>query len=139
MQQARRSMKWLKTKREYVYEHPESSWKVLDIFPNPGVSYVVMDCVEFTSLCPITGQPDYGRVIITYIPDRHCLESKSLKLYLGMYRQYGGFAEQITEKICEDLNKVLNPKEVTVHTKFTTRGGVSIEAYSSRRLQDKRI
>ena len=100
-------MKHLKKKKEYKYSGPDKS--VLDTFPNPGVHEVTLVCSEFTSLCPITGQPDYGVVTIYYIPDKLCLESKSLKLYLGMYRQFGGFAEKITSKIYTDLDKVLKP------------------------------
>ena len=121
-------MKVLKRKRQYKYKNPDRT--VLDWFLNPGVEEVTLNCSEFTSLCPITGQPDYAEIRIIYQPDERCLESKSVKLYLGMYRQYGGFAEEITKKICDDLFKVLEPKSLSVVSKFTRRGGVSIESYA---------
>jgi len=132
MEKTRRDLKWLKPKREYQYENPNP--KALDTFPNPGVEEVALTCKEFTSLCPITGQPDYAHFKVTYAPINSCLESKSLKLYLGAYRQYRGFAEQITEKICSDLWKVLKPDKLIVGGHFSSRGGIEIETLSSRRL-----
>ena len=130
MEEIERVLKHLKPKDvldQYEYSHPDP--KMLDTFPNPGVDEVTLHCHEFTSLCPITGQPDYGEIKITYEPRYLCLESKSLKLYLGQYRQHGGFAEQITVKIYTDLFSVLHPMHLKVESKFTSRGGIGIEAY----------
>lgn len=118
-------LKYLKSKEEYSYSNPDI--KLLDVFPNPGVDMVELEQREFTSLCPITGQPDYGIINISYQPDNLCVESKSLKLYLGAYRQEGGFAEQLTERIADALNVVLEPKRLVVRTKWAPRGGISIE------------
>lgn len=123
-------LKHLKLKRELSYNDPDP--KVLDTFLNPGVQEVELTCKEFTSLCPVTGQPDYAVISVSYSPNKLCLESLSLKLYLGMYRQFGGFAEQITKKICGDIFKVLSPKDILVKGTFTWRGGIKIEAFSQR-------
>lgn len=111
-------------KTEYSYSKPDI--KLLDTFPNPGVDTVNLTNTEFTSLCPITGQPDYGQIGITYEPRELCLESKSLKLYLGAYRQEGGFAEQLTERIASDLFFILDPKRMIVDTTWRSRGGITI-------------
>ena len=120
-------LRHLKPKKEFQYENPDP--RVLDTFENPGVNEVTLECIEFTSLCPVTGQPDFGKLKIIYQPKEKCLESKSLKLYLGMYRQFGGFAEKITQRIYWDLFSVLDPIHLKVVSKFSYRGGISIEAY----------
>jgi len=119
-------MRQLKKTTIYNYDLPNG--KTLDTFPNPGVKRVEMECIEFTSLCPVTGQPDYGEIKIVYEPMTLCVESKSLKLYLGSYRMYGGFAETLTLMIYADLLTVLRPKFLEVEGKFTYRGGISIKA-----------
>lgn len=81
---------------------------------------------EFTSLCPITGQPDFGTVTIEYVPGRKCIESKSLKLYLFSYRNHGSFAEAITNQIRDDIVKACRPRKLKVTTDFTARGGITI-------------
>ena len=120
-------LRHLKPKKEFKYENPDL--RVLDTFENPGVNEVTLECIEFTSLCPVTGQPDFGKLKIIYQPKEKCLESKSLKLYLGMYRQFGGFAEKITQRIYWDLFSVLDPIHLKVVSKFSYRGGISVEAY----------
>ena len=85
---------------------------------------------EFTSLCPMTGQPDFGELIIRYRPKEKCIESKSLKLYLMGYRQHGAFAEVITNQIMDDLVKVLRPLTLRVTGTFTPRGGLSFSPTS---------
>jgi len=120
-------LKHLKPRELIEYENPDP--KVLDTFENPGVNEVTLECIEFTSLCPVTGQPDLAKLKIIYQPKEKCLESKSLKLYLGMYRQFGGFAEKITQKIYWDLYSVLDPIHLKVVSKFSYRGGISIEAH----------
>jgi len=118
-------LKHLKPKKEYKYKEPDLD--TLDTFPNPGVGQVTLDCIEFTSLCPVTGQPDYYEVKVTYEPQDKCLESKSLKLYLGAYRQVGSFAEQLVQKIWEDICLVLKPKGLLVQVKSSPRGGIFIK------------
>jgi 7-cyano-7-deazaguanine reductase len=101
----------------------------LETFPNRHADRdytICFDCPEFTSLCPITGQPDFGRIAIEYVPDRRCLESKSLKLYLGSFRNEGSFAEVIANRIRDDLVAALAPRRLTVTAEFTPRGGIGI-------------
>lgn len=120
-------MKHLHEKNE---QFPEPNWEILDTFLNPGVDQVRLNQCEFTSLCPLTQQPDYAQVWITYEPVDLCLESKSLKLYLSSYRQYKGFAETITNQICRDIYKVLKCP-VQVSTRFARRGGIDIESIAT--------
>lgn len=108
--------------------------KDLDTFAaeNGLLDHVVLTCDEFTSLCPVTGQPDYSTIIITYVPNLLCLESKSLKLYLWTYREKGVFCEQLACDILEDVYKVLSPKYITVKVQQKSRGGIAIEATARR-------
>ncbi len=80
---------------------------------------------EFTSLCPITGQPDFATITIDYIPDQLCVESKSLKLYLFSFRQMGTFYEEIVNRIYTDLHEQLKPRRLVVNGDFTARGGIT--------------
>lgn len=90
-------------------------------------NYVVeFDCPEFTSLCPITGQPDFAAIKIRYIPDQRCLESKSLKLYLFSFRNSGMFHEEITNKIMDDVISACSPRWIRVQGLMNARGGISI-------------
>jgi len=79
---------------------------------------------EFTSICPVTGQPDFAHLVIDYAPDQWILESKSLKLYLGSFRMHGEFHEAGVNRICNDLVKLLSPVWLTVRGEFTPRGGI---------------
>lgn len=88
--------------------------------------WVHFDCPEFTSLCPITGQPDFGHITIRYVPDRLCLESKSLKLYLFSYRNCGAFHEDVTNRILEDVVRAIRPRQAVVRGEFRPRGGIAI-------------
>ena len=88
---------------------------------------IEFDCPEFTSLCPITGQPDFARITITYIPDLKCIESKSLKLYLFSFRNTGMFHEEITNRILDDLVASCEPRWARVRGVMNARGGISIE------------
>ena len=100
----------------------------LDIFPNryPKRNYTItINCPEFTSICPKTGLPDFGTIIIEYIPDKFCIELKSFKYYLLKYRNEGIFYESVVNKILDDLVKILKPKKITVTGDFTARGGIS--------------
>ena len=113
----------------YNYEYnPE----VLETFDNdfPNRDYFVkFNCPEFTTLCPMTGQPDFATVYISYIPDVKMVESKSLKLYLFSYRNHGGFHESSMNMILDDLVKLMDPKYIEVWGNFTPRGGISIDPY----------
>ena len=101
----------------------------LETFPNhhPGRDYTVtLRTEEFTCVCPATGQPDFARLTIQYIPDTKILESKSLKLYLWSYRGKGVFHEHVTNLILDDLVKALNPRWCKVQADFSVRGGIAI-------------
>ena len=103
---------------------------VLESFPNPypGRAYrITFECPEFTSMCPVTGQPDFGVISIQYIPARRCIESKSLKLYLGSFRNQGQFAETIVNRVLADLVKACKPVYSVVKGAFSPRGGIAIE------------
>lgn len=105
---------------------------VLETFPNkhPDNDYFVkFNCPEFTSLCPITGQPDFATVYISYVPNEIMVESKSLKLYLFSFRNHGDFHEDCMNIIMKDLIKLMNPKYIEVWGKFLPRGGISIDPY----------
>lgn len=102
---------------------------VLETFNNmhPDRDYVVtFDCPEFTSVCPKTGQPDFGKIIINYIPDVKMVESKSLKLYLFSFRNHGAFHEDCVNIILDDLVKLMSPRYIEVIGIFNPRGGISI-------------
>ena len=90
---------------------------------------VCLDCPEFTTLCPKTGQPDFGHLYINYIPDVRMVESKSLKLYLFSFRNHGDFHEDCVNIIMKDLIKLMDPKYIEVWGKFLPRGGISIDPY----------
>ena len=91
--------------------------------------FVKFNCPEFTSLCPITGQPDFATIYISYVPDVKMVESKSLKLYLFSFRNHGDFHEDCVNTIMKDLIKLMDPKYIEVWGKFTPRGGISIDPY----------
>lgn len=93
--------------------------------PAPERDYeIFFDCPEFTCLCPLTGQPDFAHIKIRYVPDAHCVELKSLKLYLWAYRNEGVFHEKVTNTICDDLVEILAPRMVEVEADFFVRGGI---------------
>ena len=109
-------------------ETPEQA--KLESFPNkyPDRAYtIVFDCPEFTSLCPITGQPDFACITITYIPHLKCIESKSLKFYLFSFRNTGMFHEEITNRILDDLVAACQPRWAKVRGLMNPRGGISID------------
>ena len=100
--------------------------KILQTFPNPqpGRDYVIEHTHhEFTSLCPITGHPDFADITVRYVADQTCVELKSLKLYLHAYRNEGIFFEAVTNRICDDLGGVLRPRSLTVISDWKARGG----------------
>jgi 7-cyano-7-deazaguanine reductase len=114
---------------KYIFDYDPS---ILEVFENkhPGNDYFVkFNCPEFTSLCPITGQPDFAAIYISYIPDQYMVESKSLKLYLFSFRNHGDFHEDCINKIMKDIIDMCEPRYIEVWGKFTPRGGISIDPY----------
>lgn len=108
----------------------------LETFKNPAPQrdYVIrLDCPEFTTLCPITGQPDFAHIKINYTPDEKCIESKALKLYLGAFRNIGSFHEAVTNRILSDLVDALDPRWMQVIGNFNVRGGIGIEVVAEHR------
>jgi len=94
--------------------------------PNPGRDYeILIDSPEFTCLCPMTGQPDFATITVTYTPDLRCVELKSLKLYLWSFRDEGAFHEAVTNQICDDLVSALGPRRLEVRAMFNIRGGIT--------------
>lgn len=105
---------------------------VLEVFDNKHQDndyFVKFNCPEFTSLCPMTGQPDFATIYISYVPNVKMVESKSLKLYLFSFRNHGDFHEDCMNIIMKDLIKIMKPKYIEVWGKFTPRGGISIDPY----------
>jgi 7-cyano-7-deazaguanine reductase len=127
-------LKHLGQKSEVRYENPDAS--TLEAVPNPFAEAsanpnkvtgtVRISANEFTSLCPITGQPDFATIEIEYIPRQRLVESKSLKLYLGQFRQQGEFHEACVNRIANDLVTLLEPEYLKVIGKFTSRGGIAL-------------
>ena len=114
---------------EYKSEYDPS---VLEAFSNqhPDNDYFVkVNCPEFTSLCPITGQPDFANIVISYVPDTKIVESKSLKLYLFSYRNHGDYHEDVVNTIMKDLIALLDPNYIEVWGRFLPRGGLSLDPY----------
>lgn len=106
---------------------PASPSKSLETFPNPRPERdyeVRFECPEFTCLCPVTGQPDFATLRIRYVPDRLCVELKSLKLYLWSFRDEGHFHEAVTNRILDDLVERLQPRRMSVEGDFYVRGGI---------------
>ena len=102
----------------------------LEVFdnPNPERDYsITIRCPEFTSVCPRTGQPDFGEITIEYCPDKLCIELKSLKFYMQSYRNEGIFYEALTNRILDDLTNVCDPRRMKIISKFTPRGGITTE------------
>ena len=107
---------------------------VLETFANqhPDNDYWVrFNCPEFTTLCPITGQPDFGEIRISYVPGERMVESKSLKLYLFSFRNHGDFHEDVVNVIMKDLIRLMDPKYIEVTGLFVPRGGISIYPYAN--------
>ena len=108
--------------------------EVLETFENKHLEndyWVQFNCPEFTSLCPITGQPDFAEIKILYIPGERMVESKSLKLYLFSFRNHGDFHEDCVNIIMKDLIRLMDPKYIEVIGLFTPRGGISIYPYAN--------
>jgi 7-cyano-7-deazaguanine reductase len=115
----------------------------LDLFdnPRPGRDYTVtIRCPEFTSVCPKTGQPDFGEITIEYIPGKTCIELKSLKYYLQRFRNIGVFYERLTNDILDDLTTACRPRWMRVTSRFSPRGGITTDvvAESTARTRTRR-
>lgn len=108
--------------------------------PYPHREYVIESiCPEFTSVCPKTGQPDFGELTITYVADRRCYELKSLKLYLQQYRNEGAFYEEVTNRILDDLVAITEPRWMKIVAEYTPRGGIRtniVTEYVSEDFED---
>lgn len=120
----------LNKSNNHQYQHPDS--KILEkvLNPHPDADYVVtLNCPEFTSICPVTGQPDFAHIIIDYLPKNYLVESKSLKLYLTAFRNHGAFHEDCTMKIAKDLQKLLDPKWFRIGGYWYPRGGIPIDVF----------
>ena len=119
---------------EQVYSDAINGKLLLERFPSPGMDIVTnpngvqlklnIETEEFTSLCPMTGQPDFAKIIIEYVPYQWCVESKSLKLYFLSFRNRRDFHESCIVSICNDLVELLEPRSIKVQGQFTPRGGI---------------
>jgi 7-cyano-7-deazaguanine reductase len=110
--------------------------KFLESFPNPGArrDYLIhMQIPEFTCLCPKTGQPDFATLFLDYVPDRKCVELKSLKLYIWSYRNEGAFHEAVTNRILDDLVGLLAPRFMRLTARFFVRGGIFTSVVAEHR------
>lgn len=115
---------------------PTKPSKTLETFPNPEPArdYLIhMEIPEFTCLCPKTGQPDFATLVLDYIPDRTCVELKSLKLYVWSYRNEGAFHEAVTNRILDDLAKAVKPRYMRLTAKFYVRGGIFTTVVAEQR------
>lgn len=102
--------------------------EILECFDNPAPQRdfeIQHICPEFTSVCPKTGQPDYGTIVLTYVPDQICVELKSWKFYLQRFRNEGIFYEAVTNRILDDFVAVVKPRRVTIESRWTPRGGLN--------------
>ncbi|WP_318614311.1 preQ(1) synthase [Sporosarcina sp. YIM B06819] len=114
---------------KYLYEYNPGVLESVDSMHVNRDYFVKFNCPEFTSLCPMTGQPDFATIYISFIPDKKLVESKSLKLYLFSFRNHGDFHEDCINIIMNDLIKLIEPRYIEVWGKFTPRGGLSIDPY----------
>ena len=120
---------------ERVELPPDPSLARLEWFPNPRPATpftVTFNCEEFTSRCPLTRQPDFGYLTIEYQPRERCLESKSLNLYLGAYRETGAFWEDLANRITDDIHAAIQPEWITVKMEMNVRGGIGMTVAAAR-------
>jgi 7-cyano-7-deazaguanine reductase len=113
----------------------------LELFdnPRPGRDYIItIRCPEFTSVCPKTGQPDFGTITIEYIPNKFCIELKSLKFYMQSFRNQGIFYERLTNDILDDLSSGCKPRWMKITSQFTPRGGISTDVVAEYRAEKKK-
>jgi 7-cyano-7-deazaguanine reductase len=116
---------WISKRGQIVSELVE-----IEIFDNPRPErdyFITIRCPEFTSLCPKTGQPDFGEIVIEYCPDKSCIELKSVKFYMQGYRNKGIFYESLTNDILDDLKSICKPRWMKITSRFTPRGGITTE------------
>jgi len=115
-------------------ESPEKAREVLkqEAFPAPNVQLISFTAHEFTSVCPRTGQPDFGAVTIEYVPGESCIESKALKYYLWSFRNEGAFCETLAARIADDVVYAADPRWVRVEVHQSVRGGIELVAAASR-------
>ncbi len=123
------------TKRRYTDDHAKSGldtkFPEIETWPNQFPQYeIVIDIPEFTSVCPKTGLPDFGTIIIRYMPGKRCMELKSLKEYLFTYRNLGIFQENIVNQVLEDVVKYAKPKWAVVEGDFRPRGGIGTKVFA---------
>ncbi len=116
-------------KTSYPTKYAPEVLEAVDNLHTQNDFFVKFNCPEFTSLCPMTGQPDFATIYISFIPDKKLVESKSLKLYLFSFRNHGDFHEDCVNIIMKDLIKLLDPRYIEVWGKFTPRGGLSIDPW----------
>jgi 7-cyano-7-deazaguanine reductase len=112
--------------------------ELIELFenPRPGREYcITIKCPEFTSVCPRTGQPDFGEIVIEYCPDKLCIELKSLKLYMQSYRNKGIFYEALTNDILDDLYNTCKPRWIKVTSRFRPRGGITTEVVAEYKTE----
>ena len=121
----------LGSKTDYKQDYAPEMLEAFENKHRDNDYWVIFDCPEFTSLCPITGQPDFGTIRSNYLPDIKMVESKSLKLYLFSFRNHGAFHEDCVNIIMRDLIKLMDPKYIEVTGIFTPRGGISIYPYAN--------
>ena len=121
----------LGAKTEYKQDYAPEVLEAFDNRHQENDYWVTFDCPEFTSLCPITNQPDFATIRIDYIPDVKMVESKSLKLYLFSFRNHGAFHEDCVNIIMKDLIELMNPRYIEITGIFTPRGGISIHPYAN--------
>ncbi|PWU69818.1 preQ(1) synthase [Gracilibacillus dipsosauri] len=114
---------------QYTDDYAPEVLEAVDNLHSDRDYFVKFNCPEFTSLCPITGQPDFATMYISYIPNQKIVESKSLKLYLFSFRNHGDFHEDCVNIIMNDLIQLLDPRYIEVWGKFTPRGGISIDPW----------
>jgi 7-cyano-7-deazaguanine reductase len=117
---------------------PSAPSKTLETFPNPSPGrdyWVCMDIPEFTCLCPLTGQPDFASFTLAYVPDRLCVELKSLKLYLWSYRNEGAFHEAVTNRIADDLVAATAPRFLRLSARWNVRGGIATRVVVEHRRE----
>lgn len=122
-------------KGQHMTEKPQ-----LDLFENPRPQRdytITIRCPEFTSVCPKTGQPDFGTILIEYIPDKLCIELKSLKFYMQSFRNQGIFYEMLTNDILDDLTDACKPRWMRITSTFTPRGGISTDVCAEYKAQNQ--
>jgi 7-cyano-7-deazaguanine reductase len=120
---------------------PTKPSRKLETFKNPAPDrdyWIRHVCPEYTALCPVTGQPDFGTIVVRYMPDQLCVELKSLKLYIWSFRDEGHFFEQVTNQILDDLVRALKPRKLKVVGLFNVRGGITTRVVVSHRKAGRR-